>query len=98
MLGDQLREIQLVLLVTYWVLYYSLARILCYSSYSYTQILDSNNGTYDPLIMLGVACSCFIVPSGGAWYILNISCRSVASLGGPHLSQLSQVKLNILQE
>ena len=45
MLGDQLREIQLVLLVTYWVLYYSLARILCYSSYSYTQILDSNNGT-----------------------------------------------------
>ena len=34
----------------------------------------------DPLIMLGVACSCFIVPSGGAWYILNISCRSVASL------------------
>ena len=52
----------------------------------------------DPLIMLGVACSCFIVPSGGAWYILNISCRSVASLGGPHLSQLSQVKLNILQE
>ena len=28
-----------------WVLYYSLARILCYSSYSYTQILDSNNGT-----------------------------------------------------
>ena len=45
MMGDQLREIQLVLLVTYWVLYYSLARILCYSSYSYTQILDSNNGT-----------------------------------------------------
>ena len=50
----------------------------------------------DPLIMLGVACSCFIVPSGGAWYILNISCRSVASLGGPHLSQLSQVKLNLV--
>ena len=47
----------------------------------------------DPLIMLGVACSCFIVPSGGAWYILNISCRSVASLGGPHLSQ---VKLNLV--
>ena len=59
----------------------------------------------DPLIMLGVACSCFIVPSGGAWYILNISCRSVASLFSryqlpdedlPPLSQLSQVKLNLV--